>query len=129
MASVNSVSAEHSQPLDFLQAKALGTGTPAKCKVCQTCKECKFRADSISFKENKEYKVIINEYQLGVGKKKWTAIYPFCVSGSTFTDNYRQARKYMETQKRQLIKLGRVEELNSEFCDTVERGVFWKLSL
>jgi hypothetical protein len=56
-------------------------------------------------------------------------MYPFCVSTSTLTDNYRQARKYMETQKRQLFKLGRLEEFNNEFCDTVERGVFWKLSL
>jgi hypothetical protein len=70
---VNTVGAEHFQPLDFIRAKALGTDTPAICAACRNCKECKFRADSICFKENKEYEVIINGLQLDVEKKKWTA--------------------------------------------------------
>jgi hypothetical protein len=84
----------------------LGTDTPAKCQAFQNCKECKFRADSISFKENKEYEVIIDGLKLDVDKKKWTAWYPFCVSPWTLIDNYHQARKCMETQERQLNKFG-----------------------
>jgi hypothetical protein len=57
---VQGVNAEHFQPLDFIRAEALGTDAPSRCAACQNCKECKFRADSISFKENREYEVIIN---------------------------------------------------------------------
>jgi hypothetical protein len=88
---------------------------------CTACQNCKFRADSISLKENKEYEVILNRLQLDVQKKKRTASYPFCVFP------YRQlsqARKCMETQEMQLIMSGRLEEFNSQFYNTVERGVF-----
>jgi hypothetical protein len=61
---VDGVSSEHFQPLDFIRAEALGTDMLARCVACQNSKEYKFRADSISFKENKEYKVIINGLQL-----------------------------------------------------------------
>ncbi len=43
-------------------------------------------------------------------------------------DNYKQARKCMETQEKRLIRSRRLEEFNSQFYDTVERGVFRKLS-
>ncbi len=57
-------------PLDFLSAEALGTDLPRRCVSCLGCKECKFRADSISFKENQEYQVILKgaEHQRGNGQ-------------------------------------------------------------
>jgi hypothetical protein len=48
------------QPSDFLMAEALGTDMPRRCKNCLKCKECQFRADSLSFKENQEYQVILD---------------------------------------------------------------------
>jgi hypothetical protein len=44
-------------------------------------------------------------------------------------DNYKQARKCMEVQEKQLIRSRRFEEFNSQFYDMVERVVFQKLSL
>ncbi len=76
----NAVGAEHFQPLDFIRAEALGTDTPARCEACRNCRECKFRADSISFNENKEYEVIINGL------------------------NHKQAKKCMEAQEKRLIR-------------------------
>jgi hypothetical protein len=57
---VQGVNTEHFHPLDFIRTEALGTDAPSWCAACRNCKECKFRADSISFKENREYEVIIN---------------------------------------------------------------------
>ncbi len=88
----NMVAVEHFQPLDFIKVEALGTNTPARCAACRNCRECKFRVDSISFKENKEYKVIINRLKMDVEKKKWIASYPFCVSPWVLINNYKQAR-------------------------------------
>jgi hypothetical protein len=48
------------QPSDFLSAEALGTDMPRRCKNCLKCKECQFRADSLTFKENQEYQVILD---------------------------------------------------------------------
>ncbi len=72
-----------------------------------------FCADSISFKENKEYKAIINGLQLDVEKKKWTASYPFCISPWVLIDNYKQASKCMEAQEKRLIRSKRLEVFNS----------------
>jgi hypothetical protein len=43
-------------------------------------------------------------------------------------DNYQQVKTYTERMEKRLIKQGRVEEFNSQFRDTVERGVFRELS-
>jgi hypothetical protein len=116
------------RPPDFISAEAMGTETPARCATCRSCKECKFLAEAVSFKENKEYEVILKGLSLDVEKKKWTASYPFKVSPWTLIDNYSQARKCMEGQERRMIKSGRLEEFNKQFYETVERGVFRKLS-
>jgi hypothetical protein len=59
---------------------------PVKVLSCRTmlfnppefnCKECQFRMDSLTFKENAEYEVILSKLQLDVKRKKWVAGYPF----------------------------------------------------
>jgi hypothetical protein len=50
-----------------------------RCVSCLGCKECKFRVDSISFKENQEYQVILEGLSISEETGKWTAAYPFCV--------------------------------------------------
>jgi len=64
------------QPSDFLSAEALGTDMPRRCKNCLKCKECQFRADSLTFKENQEYQVILDGLKFDAERKKWTAAYP-----------------------------------------------------
>jgi hypothetical protein len=71
---------------------AMGMDRPARCAAYQNCRECKFRADSITFKENKEYEVILYGLHLDEEKKKWTASYPFCVSPWTLINNYNITR-------------------------------------
>jgi hypothetical protein len=56
---------------------------PARCASFRNCKECKFGADSITFKENNEYEMILNG-------PSWTGS---CVSPWNLTDNYCQAQK------------------------------------
>src|SRR5450830_458158 len=124
----NNLTASCFQPLDFIRAEAMGTDTPARCPTCRSCRECQFRADSISFKENKEYEVIVAGLKLDVEKKKWTASYPFCVSPWTLIDNYNQARGCMQAQEKRLVRTKRLAEFNEQFYQTVERGVFRKLT-
>ncbi len=61
-------------------------------------------------------------------RRKWTASYPFFIPPSELKDNYQQVKTYTERMEKRLIKQGRVEEFNSQFRDTVERGVFRELS-
>ncbi len=47
------------QPYDFLTTESLGTDLPRRCTSCRKCKECKFRTDCLTFKEDQEYQVIL----------------------------------------------------------------------
>ncbi len=64
-------------PPVFIPAEAMGTELPCRCPTCKNCKECQFRTDSLSFKENAEYEVILSKLKLDVDRKKWVAGYPF----------------------------------------------------
>jgi hypothetical protein len=114
--------------MDFLLAEALGTDLPRPCVLCLGCKECKFRAVSISFKENQEYQVILEGLEFDAAAKKWTASYPFCVPPTDLNDNYDQVRGYTVSMERRLNKQKRTEEFNQQFYDTVKRGVFREIS-
>jgi len=116
------------QPSDFLMAEALGTDMPRRCKNCLKCKECQFRADSLSFKENQEYQVILDGLKFDEKNRKWTASYPFCIPPSRLGDNYEQVYRLTLSQEKRLAKQGRTEEFNKQFYETVERGVFRELS-
>ncbi len=116
------------QPSDFLTAGALGTDMPRRCKNCLKCKECQFRADSLTFKENQEYQVILDGLKFDEEKRKWTASYPFCIPPSELMDNHEQVYKYTLFQEKRLAKEGRTGEFNKQFYETVERGVFKEIS-
>jgi hypothetical protein len=47
------------QPYDFLTTESLGTDLPRRCTSCRKCKECKFRTDCLTFKEDQEYQIIL----------------------------------------------------------------------
>ncbi|OBQ32859.1 MAG: hypothetical protein AN484_27625, partial [Aphanizomenon flos-aquae WA102] len=61
-------------------------------------------------------------------KRQWTAAYPFSKTPSLLIDNYNQARRMTEAAERRLKKQKRLEEFNKQFQDTVDRGVFKRLS-
>jgi hypothetical protein len=57
-------------PPEFIPAEAMGTELPRRCPACRNCKECRFRMDSLSFKENTEYEIILSKLSLDVDRKK-----------------------------------------------------------
>jgi hypothetical protein len=111
-------------PPEFIPAEAMGTELPRRCPACRNCKECQFRMDSLTFKENAEYEVILSKLQLDVKRKKWVAGYPFNTLVEKLIDNYNQARGCMSRMEARLLKKGRLEEFNRQFQDNVDRRVF-----
>jgi hypothetical protein len=80
--------------------------------------------DSLTFKENTEYEVILSKLHLDVGRKQWIAGYPFNTLFEKLIDNYGQARGCMSRMEARLLKKGRIAEYNRQFQDNVNRGVF-----
>jgi hypothetical protein len=64
------------QPFDFL-TESLGTDLLRRCTLCRRCKECKFRTDSLTFKEEQEYQVILEGLKFNKERGRWRATYPF----------------------------------------------------
>jgi len=115
-------------PVDLLSAEAMGTDIPRRWASCQNCKVCRFQATSLSFREDKEYSIILDGLKFDEKKKRWTASYPFCESSIILADNYKQVKGFTEGLERKLEKKGRVDEVNKQFYETVERVVFHQLT-
>ncbi len=111
-------------PPEFIPAEVMETELLRRCPACRNCKECKFRMDSLTFKENTEYEVILSKLHLDVGRKQWIAGYPFNTLVEKLIDNYGQARGCMSRMEARLLKKGRIAEFNRQFQDNVNRGVF-----
>jgi hypothetical protein len=111
-------------PPEFIPAEVMGTELPRRCPACRNCKECQFRMDSLTFKENTEYEVILSKLHLDVERKQWIAGYPFNTLVEKLIDNYGQARGCMSRMEARLLKEGRIAEFNRQFQDNVNRGVF-----
>ena len=108
-------------PPEFLPAEVMSTELPRRCPACRSCKECQFRMDSLTFKENTEYEVILNKLRLDVERKQWIAGYPFNTMVEKLIDNYNQARGCMSRMETRLVKKGRIAEFNRQFQDNVHR--------
>jgi hypothetical protein len=115
-------------PPEFIPAEVMGTELPRRCLACRNCKECQFCMDSLTFKENTEYEVILNKLHLDVERKQWIAGYPFNTLVEKLIDNYNQARGFMSRMETRLLKKGRIAEFNRQFQDNVDRGVFKPIS-
>ncbi len=74
-------------PPEFIPAEVMGTELPRRCPACRNCKECQFRMDSLTFKENTEYEIILSKLHLDVERKQWIAGYPFNTLVERLVDN------------------------------------------
>lgn len=125
---INVARASHFVPADFLSAEAMGVEMPRRCASCKKCKECQFRTSMLTFKENAEYEAILDNLSYDPQDKKWTAAYPFAIDPQILQDNKFQAVACMKSQEKRLVKQKRMEEFNKVFQETVDRGVFKKLT-
>ena len=112
----------------FLTTEALGTDPPRRCKTCANCKECQFRTNLLSAKENAEYDIIVSNLKFDEKNGKWSTAYPFIEHPMILKDNYGQAYACMKSLENKLIKKGKLSEFNDAFSDIVSRGVFRELT-
>jgi hypothetical protein len=86
--------------------------------------------DSLSFKENAEYEIILSKLKLDEERKKWVAASPYNTCVGKLIDNYSQARGYTMKIEMWLERTERMEEFNKQFQDNVcSRGVFRSLTV
>ncbi len=97
------------KPPEFIPAEAMGAELTPRCPACKNCKECCFQMDSLSFKENTEYEIILSKLNLDMNWKKWVAGYSFNMLVEQLIDNYAQARGYMDRMEARLVKEDPVE--------------------
>jgi hypothetical protein len=84
--------------------------------------------DSLSFKENTEYEIILSKLRLDEDRKRWVAWYPFNTSVERLIDNYAQARGCISRMEARLVKTRKLAEFNRQFQDNVDKGMFKALT-
>jgi len=82
----------------------------------------------LTFKEDREYSVILEGLRFDEAKKRWIASYPFCESPIVLDDNYGQVEMFTRKLESKLRRTDRVEEFNEQFYETLRRGVFRELT-
>ena len=113
--------------LDFISAEAFGVDAPRRCRSCKGCKECNFKTTQLTWTEGQELMEIEKGLTLDTVEKKWTAAYPYKIDPSILKDNYGQANACLLRTERRLLKTKQLEAFNSQFQDSVKRGVFRRL--
>jgi hypothetical protein len=93
------------QPYDFLTTESLGMDLPRRCTSCRKCKECKFRTDCLTFKEDQEYQVILEGLKFNKERGRWRAAYPFHILPTTLKDNCGQVFMYTLSSTRNSTRL------------------------
>ncbi len=109
-------------PPEFIPAEVMGTELPRTCPACRNCKECQFRMDSLTLKENTEYEVILSKLHLDVERKQWIAGYPFNTLIEKLIDNYSQARGCMSRMETRLLKKGEDSRIQPTVPGQREQG-------
>ena len=127
-AAVMKIRQGHFVPCDFISAEAIGTETPRRCNACKNCSECQYRTENLTWQENHELAIIEDGLKLDEKRSKWTAKYPFMISPNILVDNKRQAEACMKKLEKQLLKKGELVAFNNQFNESVERGVFKKIT-
>ena len=112
----------------FFQAEALGTVVEPRCGGCK-CSRCPVPGSLFSFKEQKEFDVIMKNLKYDEEKKRWYTSYPWKWDRSALPRNDKAALKLLHSLEKSLQKK---PELAREYCeqiqDMVDRGAAVLLS-
>ena len=113
----------------FFQAEALGTVVEPQCGGCK-CSRCPVPGSQYSFKEQKEFDIIMKNLQYNKEKKRWFTVLPWKCPRSVLPRNYKAALKNYQTLKRSLQK--KPAEVDQKYSEEVhgmvERGAAILLS-
>ncbi len=116
------------QPYDFLMTESLGTDLPRRCTSCRKCKECKFRTDCLTFKEDQEYQIILEG--LRFDKERGIAIAAAMETAAMDEGEFREAawflqnRTYVDDATAGADSMERLEALSGEMEAVAKRGGF-----
>jgi hypothetical protein len=93
----------------------------------KNCEKCQFCTDSLYFKENTEFEIIL-KLRLDVNRKKQIAEYPFNSYVGKQINNYAQARGCMIKMEGRLIQIVTKEEFKKHLQDNVSCKVLRSLT-
>ena len=107
----------------FFQAESLGTVVEPACGGCK-CSKCPVPGSLYSFKEQKEFDMIMKNLEYRQDLKRWFTAYPWKSYRSSLPCNDKAALKLLQSLEKTLQKK---PDLAREYCqqiqDMVDRGV------
>ena len=113
---------------EYFEMDNLGVEPPRRCGNCQQCKECTFRGQMLSQREQYEYQAIESKVHYDASSQSFTVSYPFTEDPSILPNNLNQVIKIHSRLEKKLMKLGRLEAFNQEFNKMLLNGSLVELS-
>ena len=125
-ASVNRVSV---RPIyEYFESESLGVEPPRRCGNCRNCKDCSFRGQMLSQKEQYETQVIESKIRYDAASKQFVVSYPFTQDPIALPNNKAQVIKIAEREEKRLAKSGLLDAFNSEFDKMLTHGALVELT-
>ena len=125
-ASVNRLSVK--PVYEYFESDSLGIQPPRRCGNCRNCKDCSFRGQMLSQKEQYEYQVIESKIKYESATQTFVVSYPFTADPSVLPDNKMQVIKIAEREEKRLLKSDLLDIFNEEFNKLINYGALQELS-
>ena len=106
----------------------MGIQAPKRCGNCLKCKDCVFRNQQLSQKEQYEYHIIESKVHYVESQQCFHVQYPFSDDLHILPNNRGQVTKIAERLEKKLLKQGKLEQFNSEFDKMLEGKAIVELS-
>ena len=123
---VNKISVNPSY--DFFEGEIMGLQAPKRCGNCLKCKDCTFRSQQLSQKEQYEFQIIESKVKYVESQQCFHVQYPFTDDPHVLKSNRGQVTKIAERLEKKLLKEGRLAHFNREFEKMVSGGALVELS-
>ena len=106
----------------------LGTKPPSVCYKCKGCKQCQSMNTEMSHTDQEVLKLVRAGMTLDTETNRIHAKYPMNDNYKLLGDNRHQAIKREESVERSITRLGRAEEYNSNYRDSIDRGALVRVT-
>ena len=125
---VNAVKISVKPSHEFFEGDILGVEPTRICGNCMKCKECTFRGQQLSQKEQYEYHVIGEKVIYDESQKCFFVTYPFIDDPHVLPADSGQVIKIAEREEAKLIKESLLDQFNEELDSMLENNVIVELT-
>ena len=127
-ATVNRTTVHVKPTREFFEAENLGIMPPRRCNNCMNSRDCSFRAQQLSQRDQYEYSFIESKVKYNPSHQCFHVEYPFIEDPRVLPNNIKQVKKIAEREEKKLKHKNLLTAFNKEFDNMIAYGALIELS-